>query len=82
MPSTMNSDADVPSCAVPAQGVDWARAVSLIHTAIISAALFSMFVFAEGTLSWLGALGIVPIALRVMGCPGCGGTGPVPPPSA
>jgi len=79
---TTNSDADMPPCTVPVQGPDWTRIVGLIYTAVVSAALFSLFVFAEGSLAWLGVFGVVPIALRVLGCPGCGGTGPAPPPSA
>jgi hypothetical protein len=69
------------SCPAPARRSALDTIVSGTFTAVVSAALFSLFFFAEGMLAWLGALGLLPLALRALGCPTCGG-GRVPSGSA
>jgi hypothetical protein len=61
------------SCPAPARRSALDTIASGTFTAVVSAALFSLFFFADGMLAWLGALGFLPLALRALGCPTCGG---------
>jgi hypothetical protein len=70
------------SCPVRVNSNAYDMIVGVMFTGIVSAALFSLFFFAEGALAWLGVFGFVPLVLRMLGCQACGGFGCAPSGSA
>jgi len=70
----MTLQIEVQSCQAPVRGAGAVRIVAWTPTLIASAVLFSMFFASDGFPAWLGVLGIVPLVLRLTGCPTCGGT--------
>lgn len=53
---------------------DIGRALAVLRTAVVSAALLSLAFVFDGPLAWLGLFGAVPILLHTVGCPSCTAT--------
>jgi hypothetical protein len=70
------------SCPVRVNSNAYDMIVGVMFTGIVSAALLSLFYFAEGVLAWLGVFGFVPFVLRMLGCQACGDFGRAPSGSA